>query len=206
MSLCCRSKSCTAVICLAKWRYCKTLCVLEILNCSRSRKAHYFKCEQTQMAWLCHQSAWALKLLVFLLSWVLHIFLSFNMYLFLSPSSDLFIWGFLKESAGGNHVPVPMVSAQDDISPLDALEVSPCSNIFCYVLNRMKRISSQVNSRVLCWLFQDIPTLSGECKEWRQKLEPPWLSGGFSPIQLMYTSLCKSVNLWQISVFFASGG
>lgn len=91
MSLCCRSKSCTAVTCLAKWRYCKTLCVLEILDCSRSWKTHYFKCKETQMAWMCHQSAWALKLLVFFLSWALHIFLSFTVYsiLSLTPSSDL---------------------------------------------------------------------------------------------------------------------
>lgn len=73
--------------------------------------------------------------------------------------------------------------------------------IFSLVLNRLKRISSHVNSRIPRWLLQDIPTLSGECKEWRQKLEPLWSGGGFSPVQLIYTSLYKSVNLRQSSDF-----
>lgn len=73
---------------------------------------------------------------------------------------------------------------------------------FFLVLNRLKRISSQVNSRNPHWLLQDILTLSGECKEWRQKLEPPWSGGGFSPVWLIYTSLYKSVNSWQSSDFF----
>lgn len=102
ISLCCWSKSCIAVTCLAKWRYCKTLCVSEVLDCSRSWKAHYFKCKQTQMAWMCHQSAWALKQLVLFLNWVLCVFLSFTMYFLLSLalSSDL----PLKASEGINRM------------------------------------------------------------------------------------------------------
>lgn len=132
MSSCCRSKPYIAVTCSAKWRYCKPLCVSEILDCSRSWKAYYFKCKQTQMAWMCHQLAWALKQLVLFLSRVLYVFLSLAMYFLLSLalSSDL----HLRASGGTNrvqsHVSVPMVSAQGGVSPLNALEASPCSNFF----------------------------------------------------------------------------
>lgn len=160
MSLCCTSKSCTAVIRLAKGRYCKSLCVFEILDCSRSWKAHYFKYKRTQMAWMCHQSAWALKLLVFL-SWVLHIFLSFNMYLLLSlaPSSDLLHLGASERINRRQPCSCSYGVCSGWYFSTWCFGGFSTFQIFFYVLNRLRRISSQSNNRVPCWPLQDIPRI-----------------------------------------------